>query len=184
MRPRIHPVMPATRAAIARAAIARAAIARAPMAGARVTSALVLLLASCREPTAPVDHLRLTVTIDRTDVVIGTPMQVRVRLSNLAVSGARTVRLHGSSTCTFGMQVRDLRGALAYPRQRACTDDLRELYLEPGQHAERTFQWNGATSEATSVSVPPGAYLVVGTLDTSELRLESAPVLIQLRSVR
>ena len=139
---------------------------------------LLSLLASCGSPTSPLEHLRLTVALDRADVAVGTPVTVRVRLSNALVTGARTARVSGSSTCTFGFEVRTSGGTPLFPAEHACTDDLRTWSIEPGQHVERTYQWT------PPVGTAPAAYVVVGLLESRELTARSAPATIHVRGAR
>ena len=147
-------------------------------------ASLLVTVWACRPLTEPTDHLRLSVAVDRAEVSPGVPATIRVRLENGLVTGARTARLHGSGTCTFGFEVRDTRGNVVAPTRRGCTDDLREWPVEPGQHVERVFSWDGRASEGGAERVPPGTYALVGVLESREVELESAPVGILVRGAR
>jgi hypothetical protein len=145
------------------------------------SSLAIVLLSSCLPVTSPTEHLRLDVDVDRTELSVGSPVSIRVRLSNAAVTGARTATLHGSSDCTFGFRVRDAQGQVVAPTQRACTNDVRQWYVEPGQQIVQTFIWSGTAGPGSVEGVPPGPYTLVGVLESSEIRLESSPVALQVR---
>jgi hypothetical protein len=148
----------------------------------RVGHAIVgaALLAACSPPTSPTEHLRLEALVDRAEVSATAPVLIRVRLSNAPVTGARTAVLHGSGSCTLGYRVRDAGGSVVAPAQRSCTPDVRRLRLEPGHGIEEAYPWSGTAGDGGAEPLAPGTYSLVGVLETREVRLESAPVLIRV----
>jgi hypothetical protein len=111
-----------------------------------------LLVAACS--TAPNEDLSTTVTLDRTRLVRGETVAIRV-----TVAGGT---LRGSSTCLTGYNVLDAEGVIVAPGDVICTADIvtRSLHGEP---YVREFSWAGYTGSGVSGSpVPAGVYQIIG----------------------
>ena len=70
----------------------------------------------------------------------------------------------GSSSCQLGAVVRIGRAELQAPGSRACTDDLVEQGIDPGETRTETWRWDGwiVDEDGVRTELPPGRYQVAG----------------------
>jgi hypothetical protein len=93
-------------------------------------------------------------------------MRVSVTITNQTL---RAVTVQGSGSCFVVFDVLDATGAVAYPRGRACTADLRSQTFAPLATVAIDFTWTGeqhVVENGTLVRqpLPPGNYRIVGGL--------------------
>ena len=150
---------------------------------------LVLGGATCQDPVAPSsvrveDNLiRLTATADRREVVAGTPVTLRIVLTN---EGTRAVTLHFNSGCQILPYIRDTRGINVVPDGGGwiCTAALSELTLAPGQAETREYKWTGSTAFQSEMPVrplPPGRYYFAAEVESREGKLRTEPIELILK---
>lgn len=152
-------------------------------------SFLVLSGAACQDPVAPSsvvigDNLiRLTATASAREFLAGTPVTLRISLTN---DGASPVTLHFSDGCQILPYIRDARGTAVIPDggSYGCTTALSQLTLAPGQSEIREYRWTGSTafqSEMPLRPLPPGPYYFTAEVEASEANLRTEPIELILK---
>ena len=152
-------------------------------------SVLVLGTAACQNPAAPsstiIDDnlIRLTATASASDVVPGTPVTLRITLTN---EGTRSVTLHFNSGCQILPYIRDARGANVIPDGGGygCTAALTQLTLAPGHSEIREYKWTGSNafqSEMLLRPMPPGRYYFTAEVEANEAKLSTEPIELRLK---
>lgn len=69
----------------------------------------------------------------------------------------------GSSSCWFGVRIRDVSSGKFLSYSRICTADLRYRSLGPGEERSEGITWHGDTRVGNDyVDVPPGVYEIWG----------------------
>lgn len=152
-----------------------------------VFSSLVLG-AACQDPVASssiVDDnlIRLTASASSREVVPGTPVTLRISLTN---EGTKSVTLHFNSGCQLLPYLRDARGIYVIPDGGGygCTAALTELTLAPGQSEVREYKWTGSTafqSEMPLRPLPPGPYYFTALVEANEAKLSTEPIELILK---
>lgn len=134
---------------------------------------VVLALGACfvtQSPSSPARGLAVTLRMDRTQLAPGDVVNFHIIVRN---PSSQTAVVHGSSSCIVGLEVRGAGGEIVAPRQRACTRDLREYRIGPGEEMIRTIPWNGTVDFSNGARLPSGEYRVNAVLDANEVRLLS-----------
>jgi hypothetical protein len=153
-----------------------------------VAAFFVLGAAACEDPAAPSsvvvedNVVRLTATASARELVAGTPVTLRVTLTN---EGTKSVTLHFNSGCQILPYIRDERGVNVIPEGGwMCTAALSELTLAPGQAEIQEYIWTGSTafrSEMPLRPLPPGQYYFAAEVDSREGKLQTAPIELMLK---
>jgi hypothetical protein len=153
-----------------------------------VATFLVLGSASCQDPVAPssvrVDDnlVRLTATASARELAAGTPVTLRITLTN---EGRRSVTLHFGSGCQILPYIRDARGVNVIPEGGwFCTAALTQLTLAPGQAEIREYEWTGSTafrSELPLRPLPSGRYYFAAEVASGEGTLRTEPIELVLK---
>ena len=150
---------------------------------------LVLGGATCQDPVAPtsvrIDDsvVRLTATASARELVAGTPVTLRVILTN---EGTKPVTLHFNSGCQILPYIRDTRGINVIPEGGGwmCTAALTELTLAPGQSEIREYKWTGSTAFQSEMPVrplPSGRYYFAAEVESKEGTLRTEPIELILK---
>ena len=154
-----------------------------------VLTSLLLGAATCQDPVAPSsvhveeNLIRLTASAAPREFVAGTPVTLRIALTN---EGTRPVTLHFNSGCQILPYIRDARGVHVIPEGGGwmCTTALTELTLAPGRPEIREYKWTGSTafqSEMPLRPMPPGRYYFTAEVEAGEVKLRTEPIELILR---
>ena len=154
-----------------------------------VLALLVLSGATCQDPVAPssvrVDDsvVRLAATASARELVVGTPVTLRVILTN---DGTKPVTLHFNSGCQILPYIRNTRGINVLPEGGGwmCTAALTQLTLLPGQSETREYKWTGSTafqSEMPLRPLPSGRYFFAAEVESREGTLRTEPIELILK---
>ena len=132
----------------------------------RITIATIFFLVACHSATDPSGVLINEVALDRTQLVPGDTMHIRVTISNPTL---RTVTVQGSGSCFVVFEVLDSSGAGVFPRGRVCTSDLTTRTFGPLATVTFDFWWTGEEyvvqhGRLVPQPLPPGSYQMVGGL--------------------
>ena len=130
-----------------------------------------LLLAGCfitQGPSSPERALAVTLRMDRTQLAPGDVVTFSIIVRNPT---SRTAIIHGSSSCIVGVEIRGGGGEIVAPLQRACTRDLREFRIAPGDEMVRSITWNGTVDFGNGARLSRGEYRVNAVLESNEVRL-------------
>lgn len=129
----------------------------------------------CGSNPLELDVIALAVTGPIT-VSVTSPLEFEITATN--VSSERVVWGLGSSSCQFGLYVEGdeiERQNIAF---RACTEDLAEQGLNPGQSRTEVIEWDGQISVSGLMSpLPAGLYQVIATAGSE---YESEPLVITI----
>lgn len=144
------------------------------MPGAVVVSGLLLVLA-CGDPLAVT-----VVTLDVDGSVSVAPNELEeFRVTAVNNGRERVVWGTGSSSCQLGLVVFDGDGERHGIDFRACTEDLVEQGLDPGESRTEAFLWGGRIIVGQEMLIlPPDDYDVVGIAGD---RAQSKPLLVTVR---
>lgn len=153
-------------------------------------TALLLAVASCHDPAAPVSStligdnlIRLTTSASTREFVAGSPVTLRISLTN---EGLQPVTLHFSDGCQILPYIRDAGGEKVIPWGGGwgCTLAVTQLSLAPGQSVVREYVWTGSTafqSEMPLLPLPRGRYYFAAEVPADEEKLRSAPIELILK---
>lgn len=145
--------------------------------GMTAVTGLVLVI-GCGDP--------LAVTVVALDVVgsvtVSPNEEAEFHVTAVNRGDERVVWGSGSSSCQLGLVVLDADGGRHNIDFRACTDDLAEQGLDPGESRSETFLWGGTilvqqppwSSLPPLQALPAGQYRLVGMAGEHE----SAPLLV------
>ncbi len=155
--------------------------------------AFLLLLSvttGCQNPTSPAsstiidgNRVRLTTSASAREVAAGTPVVLRITLTN---EGAEAVTLHFRAGCQILPYLRRSRGEFAIPSGGGyiCTAALTQLSLAPGESRVREHVWTGSTafqSEMPLVPLARGRYYFTAEVPADEATLRSEPIELILK---
>jgi hypothetical protein len=156
--------------------------------GRTLAAGLVVLTPGCSTATSPSDtmiganHLRLSVSSSASEIVSGSPVTLRVRLSN---EGTAPVTLHFGDSCQINPFIQNSAGQTVLPEGgwRGCLTVLTTLAVAPGNDVVREFVWTGSTafqSEMPLRPLPPGQYFFTAEVPAGEVRLRATlPVTVK-----
>ena len=150
---------------------------------------LVLVAGGCQNAAAPsstiIDDnlIRLTAAASAREVVAGTPVTLRITLTN---EGTKSVTLHFNSGCQILPYIQDARGVNVIPDGGGygCTAALTQLTLSPGQAEVREYIWTGSNafqSEMLLRPMPPGAYYFSAEVEAHDAELRTEPIELLLK---
>lgn len=124
-----------------------------------IVSVVACTTAACTSGPLDVD----IVAVDLVgDVIIGPSQQAVLEVTAANRTNQRVVWGMGSSSCQLGLVVL-VAGRERNVDFRACTDDLVEHALDPGQARTESFTWDGQiASDGVLSLLPPGRYRVFG----------------------
>lgn len=106
----------------------------------------------------------LAVTIESSGRTVSASEPVELTVTAYNQGERRVIWGRGSSTCQLDFSV-EIGGTL-YPgaSRRACTDDLSEQALGPGERRRESFEWDGSVLRGGEIRpLPRGSYKVYGT---------------------
>lgn len=115
----------------------------------------VATVVACNTGTEPFNQLALTVTADPSVVIAHTELAVTIAVTNPT---PYSITVTTPSSCALRFEVHDANGTLVGAPLALCLPTLMDLTLTPGQTASHTYPWRA--------DVPPGTYVLVGTLST------------------
>lgn len=133
-----------------------------------VTIALLALAMACSDPLA-VDIVAVNIV---GDVIVSPDEPATFRVTAVNRSNHRIVWGMGSSSCQLGLVVHIGVAQRQSIDHRACTDDLVEQGLDPGETRIEQFIWGGEVYvDGVPTMLDPGEYrvtAVAGTMGNSD----------------
>jgi hypothetical protein len=129
-----------------------------------VLSLLLLTAASCRDATAPEEHLVLETVVSPLHIAPGAPFTVTIGVSNPT---DHEISVTSATSCHLSFEIIDARGQrVSHGTTGGCRMAYTTLVLGPGEARHESLNWSAVSDDA--MPLPPGIYRVRGILLLAE----------------